>query len=338
MRWLGLPFTLLFGLVLRLRHLLYNSQLLKSRPTALPSIAIGNLSLGGSGKTPMTELLIALLSNRYKVAMLSRGYGRRTKGFRWVEVDDSSLQVGDEPLQVKRKFPHILVAVCENRHHGIDQLSQSGQLDLVILDDALQHRAILPDIRILLTSAARPFWCDFLFPVGKLRDLRSRSSAADAWVITKCGDNQEELAQRAGAQRWANGIPIFTSTVQYGEPQFNHAKPSAKIRKVIGLAGLADSRDFEAYLRSQYEVIEFISFRDHHAYSLSEITRIWDEHHTFADAMITTEKDWMRFSHLQIPANVVYGFIPIQTSMHDQPKFQHWLFQQLNTLIPHHVA
>ncbi|MFM7731545.1 MAG: tetraacyldisaccharide 4'-kinase, partial [Flavobacteriales bacterium] len=245
-----------------------------------------------------------------------------------------SVHVGDEPLQVKRKFPEIPVAVCENRLDGIEQMLKTCKLDLVILDDALQHRGILPDIRLLLTPAARPFWADYLIPVGKLRDLKSRSRAADAWVITKCGLHHQERVDEARATPWAEGIQVFSSSVRYGDVQVVHAPPSAGIRKVVGIAGLADSTDFEAHLRAQYEVIEFVQFRDHHAYSLDEITRVWDRNHHFADAIITTEKDWMRFLHLQMPSHIAYGFIPIKTEMHDPHRFQDWILQKIKTHIP----
>ena len=336
MRWLGYPIAILLGFILRLRHFLYDRNLLHAHRAGLPTIAIGNLSLGGSGKTPMTEYLIRILSKRYRVGVLSRGYGRKTKGFRWVEMQDSSASAGDEPIQIKRKFPEIHVAVCEDRLAGLEKMQRESRIDLVILDDALQHRPLIPDIRLLLTTAQRPFWKDALFPVGRLRDLTTRAYTAHAWIITKCNpEDEDRLRSEALSQQSNPFIPVFSSSITYGEVEAPLNKTNNPIRRVVGVAGLADSSAFRAFLEEQYELVEFVDFRDHHEFSQREIERLWKRQHNFADAIMTTEKDWMRIASLPLPEDIPIGFVRIETRIHQSDAFHEWLMNEISNIPTH---
>lgn len=193
-RWILLPLSLIYQLLVWVRNQLYDRGVLRSRRFDIPTIVVGNLIVGGAGKSPMTEYLIRLLADKYRVATLSRGYGRRTKGFRLVAVDSGASEVGDEPLQFKRKFPQITVAVSEDRCAGIDQLRETH--DLITLDDAYQHRRLQPGLSLLLFDYASLQQNRMLLPTGNYRDNFSAVKRADAIVITKCPSNLDNLKRK----------------------------------------------------------------------------------------------------------------------------------------------
>lgn len=187
------PFSFIYGLLISLRNLFYEAKLLRSTSFSLPVINVGNLSMGGTGKTPHIEYLIKMLSPYINVATLSRGYKRKSKGFRMVEVGDNAMTAGDEPLQFKRKFRHIPVAVSESRNIGIPNiLKQHPETHSILLDDAFQHRSVVPGLNILLTQYSEPFFEDYLLPLGTLREPRQSYERADLIIVTKC---PEELSE-----------------------------------------------------------------------------------------------------------------------------------------------
>ena len=187
LRWLLFPFSVLYRLITGLRNVAYNRGWLASTGFDLPVICVGNLSVGGTGKTPHIEYLVRLLRDTHAVATLSRGYGRSTKGFLEVQTTSDASEVGDEPLQFKHKFPQLQVAVDENRVHGVQQLLQSEQAPgVILLDDAFQHRRAKAGYYVLLTTYQAPYYRDFLLPTGNLREARSGSSRANSIVVTKC--------------------------------------------------------------------------------------------------------------------------------------------------------
>ncbi|MGK0638861.1 tetraacyldisaccharide 4'-kinase [Schleiferia thermophila] len=215
-RILLIPLVLPIYLVIKLRHILFNLEILLSeKPEEIRTIAVGNLSFGGTGKTPMVQLLIQLLSSEYQIAVLSRGYGRTTKGFRIVEPDDDYQDVGDEPLLIKQNFPDVPVAVCEDRLEGIRKLKgMYPDLNLIILDDALQHRKVHPDVSVLLTTWDKPYFSDCLFPAGTLRDLKERAKNVDVTVITKTPADasiQRKKALQSIHSKYS-GSPVFFCT------------------------------------------------------------------------------------------------------------------------------
>ena len=171
------------------RNIFYDLGVLKSISFEVPILSVGNLAVGGSGKTPLVEFLIRELKNEYHIAILSRGYGRKTRGFLWVETNISPEKTGDEPLQIKTKFNDVAVAVCEDRVAGAKRiLAEKPEINLVILDDAFQHRAIKPSLQLLLSVYSKPFFYDLLLPAGRLRERRNGAQRADAIIFTKCTD------------------------------------------------------------------------------------------------------------------------------------------------------
>jgi len=332
--------VLLFALILTLRHLFYDKGWLKSSQTEIPSICVGNLSVGGTGKTPFTELIIRTLkedrieaadSELYgftgslfdvvpkSVAVVSRGYKRKTKGFLQVTADGSAEQFGDEPLQIKRKFPDVTVVVDENRTEACAKLAHPdtpgyGRPDLIILDDAYQHRKVVPTRSILLTTYSRPFFHDVLLPIGRLRDLRSRATKADMIVVTKC----PSFIDNAGRQKWAKKIglndfnletcegvnregkvqKLLFATINYeklksvfpeGDPRYTHSK------SMLLYSGIADDGPLTSTLCETYKMMEHISYPDHHFFSKADIRSMEDAAKRYPTALlVTTEKDAQR--------------------------------------------
>ncbi len=213
-----------YTLVLALRNFFYDKGILKSYPSALPSICVGNITVGGTGKTPAVEMLIRLYRDSQRIAVVSRGYGRRTKGFRTVSVEDNYRDVGDEPLQIKRKFPDVTVVVDASRRRAVDALaamSPDVRPDLVILDDAFQHRRLRPDFSIVLVSSTRPVFKDSLLPIGRLRDLPNQIRRADMVIVTKMeGEipSSERLRWRESLEL-RKDIPLLFSGIKYLPPQ-----------------------------------------------------------------------------------------------------------------------
>ncbi|MEY3398115.1 MAG: tetraacyldisaccharide 4-kinase [Bacteroidota bacterium] len=346
LRFLLLPFSWLYGAILWCRHALYDSGVFKSERAPVITIVLGNLALGGTGKTPHSEYILKLLSSR-KVAFLSRGYGRSTKGFRWVDPQGDAAEFGDEPLQVARKFRHIPVAVCEDRQNGIRQmLSRFPDLEVVVLDDAFQHRPLKGDIRILLTTWQRPFWKDILVPAGRLRDLKSRASHADAIIVTKCPDelSEDALERLNNAINPGPGQKVFFSGLQYGEP-FS-ASPDVRLSPgspIIGFSGIADSGLFESCLREKFDLKKFKSFGDHHHYSLSELSDLTADVRTFGTPrpyLVTTEKDFSRLSGMKEwnPAENHLFCLPVAVAFKQQKEtFDSWLTERLDQIYGQHL-
>lgn len=189
-RWLLLPFSWLYGLIIIIRNWCYDAGVFKSHRFNIPVISVGNLDIGGAGKSPMTEYLVRLLKNKYALATLSRGYGRKTLGFLIAKSSATATEVGDEPAQFKQKFPEVTVAVCEKRVVGIEQLRASH--NLIILDDAYQHRAVTPGYSILLFDYSRVFEPHLMLPVGNLREPFSGRRRADTIIVTKCPDDLDK--------------------------------------------------------------------------------------------------------------------------------------------------
>lgn len=305
------PFTLLYGAVLHVRHSLYNGGILKSTRPIVPTIAIGNLALGGTGKTPMLELVLRTLEGTAPIATLSRGYGRKTSSIHEVEAGDDVERSGDEPLQVKHNFPGARVFVGADRVKAIGTIQQSvPDLKAMVLDDALQHRRLDAGLNILLTTAQRPYFDDALIPAGTLRDLRSRARAAQVVVVTKC----EALPSAAEQQRWRErlglraGQGLFFAGIEYGEPrtigngtvpvtQWVAPTDALTDNTVLLFTGLADPSPLVEHLRSKYRHLQHIAFPDHHAFTHADLRRLADVFGSFAagpKTLITTQKDAAR--------------------------------------------
>lgn len=282
------PISALISMGLYIRHRLYDAYILRSSNVQVPTICVGNLALGGTGKTPHVEYLIRQLSSRYHVAVLSRGYGRRTKGFRLVTPTDTSFTVGDEPLQIATKFPNIPVAVCEKRVLGVRNLLKVyPDLQLVILDDAFQHRAIRCDLNILLTAYDNLYVKDHVWPLGHLRDLRSRSHKADVIIVTKCSPDMLPIDKRITETMLhkASFQQLYFSAYQYA-PLPTEGTP-------LLVTGIANPQPLFDYVRTQRPNTELLAFPDHHDFTPPEVEIIKSRAKCF-DYVLTTEKDLPR--------------------------------------------
>jgi len=304
LRLLLLPFSMLYGLIVWIRNRCYDWGWAKSTVFSKPVIVVGNLAVGGTGKSPMTEYLVKLLNGKYEVATLSRGYGRKTRGFLTVPIDGTVEQCGDEPLQFKRKFPHVTVAVDENRVRGIRLLFQSGH-EAVILDDAYQHRALRPGFAILLFDYRSVSQRKWLLPAGNYRDSFRERRRADMVVITKTPPAATE-----GEKQWIRRsldlplhIPVLFSGIHYGplvslQPD-KHANEAMLTKKhtILLVTGIANPIPLYDYLQEQVQEIVHIRYPDHYRYTLATVRTIttrFDEIRNSSKLVITTEKDAQR--------------------------------------------
>ena len=311
-----------YWVTLKVRHLLYDKGLKKVYRPSVPSICIGNITVGGTGKTPHTEMIIRTLMEQEEwagknLSVLSRGYKRKSKGFQQVPVDGRALDYGDEPLQIKKKFPAITVAVDSSRAEGCRFLTNPESVktdkkgrrcifkdfpksDLIILDDAFQHRAVKASVNIVLVDYNRPIFKDHLMPMGKLRDLASRIKAADIVIVSKCPKymdawEKEKFEKRLGLNKNQH---IFFTTIAYdtpaaifpeGDPRYLYAQ------KLILFSGIANDAPLARHLSSNYQIVKHFNFPDHHKFSRADILSIRnaaDVHPT--SVVMTTEKDCQR--------------------------------------------
>ena len=305
-KWL-LPFSWIYGLVVWLRNQLFDIGVLKSKAYDIPIISVGNITVGGSGKTPHVEYLVRLLKKHAKVAVLSRGYKRKSKGF--VLADDSSdaTDIGDEPYQMKRKFPDIYVAVHKNRRNGIEKLTDNSianNTDVIILDDAFQHRFVKPGINILLVDYHRLIIYDKLLPAGRLRESKDGKVRADIVIVTKCPTELKPMDYRV-LTKAMNLYPyqsLLFSTLQYGDlqPMFGGEPRQLSTLKsdenVLLLTGIASPKQMILDLQPYTKNITSLSFGDHHRFTHKDYERINNTFESMPSpkVLVTTEKDAAR--------------------------------------------
>ena len=302
------PFTFLYWLAVVIRHFLYDSGIKKSQSFSIPIICVGNITVGGTGKTPHIEYLIRLLNEEYKVAVLSRGYKRQTSGFLKATIDSTAEEIGDEPRQLKQKFSNVEVAVDEDRVEGVAQLlNEVEKPEVVLLDDAFQHRKIRPGFNILLVDYSRPLLNDIMLPAGRLRDAVNQRRRADVIVITKCSANLdiEEKSEWENKYRTRPDQKVFFTYMIYEEavPIFLSQKPitlkDIKDQKisVLLVTGIANPKPLKEILLQYSENVILLKFPDHHAFSLKDISKIYDQYNamkSLGKIIVTTEKDATR--------------------------------------------
>jgi len=283
-------------------------------------IATGNLSAGGTGKSPMTEYLIRLLHTKYSLATLSRGYKRKTRGFLLADEYTGVQEIGDEPYQMYLKYKSVAkIAVGEERSIAIPNiLLEHPETQVILMDDGYQHRTVSPDFNILLTDYSYLFTDDHLLPWGRLREPRSGAKRAQAIIVTKCPHVLDEIEQQQISSRInayiAEATPIFFSSICYGKPVSLNGRPDLPL-KVLGFAGLANTELFEQYLNDKFELVEMISYADHHFYSNDEITQLVKKARATGSALITTEKDIVKFrskDKIQIIGDMPLFYIAIE--------------------------
>ncbi|MDG1046492.1 MAG: tetraacyldisaccharide 4'-kinase [Bacteroidia bacterium] len=306
------PIAAIYWLVTSIRNWCYDRQLFKSTSFEIPIISVGNLSVGGTGKTPMVEYLINLLSKKYTIAVLSRGYGRKTSGFLWVEKTRTAKEVGDEPLQIKCQCNQISVAVCENRVHGVQQiLKEKPETSLIILDDAFQHRRIQPKVSLLLSTYEKPYFKDWMLPAGNLRERRNSANRSDAIIMTKCPENFEKINQKSK--------PVFYAQSKYTNPGIN--------TPVFGFSGLANNAIFKKHLTQNYNLIGFQGFKDHNVYSQDQLDALAKKAN--GATLLCTEKDWVKIKNIN--TNHPIKKVGIAHQITEKNKFNNWLIQKIES-------
>jgi tetraacyldisaccharide 4'-kinase len=302
------PFALLYGAVISVRNFLFDQDILPSKEFDLPVISVGNISMGGTGKTPHVEYLIDLLKDEFNVATLSRGYLRRSRGFRVAEMGSSASEIGDEPRQLKQKYPDITVAVDRRRVHGIQKLlAASRDIDVIILDDAFQHRYVKPGKSILLMDYNRLVQDDFLLPAGRLREPRSAITRAHTILITRSPERIKPIELRSIVKRMDLGMHqhLFFTTVEYGDfkPVYDIADQREaswfknKDVPVLLLTGIANPRPLRKYARRISTRLTELRFPDHHTYTQRDMENITRKYYDLGDPnalILTTMKDAMR--------------------------------------------
>jgi tetraacyldisaccharide 4'-kinase len=304
------PASLIYGLITGIRNFLYNTEILKSESFAVPVICVGNITVGGTGKTPHTEYIADLLRQSLNVAVLSRGYKRTTKGFIIASPSSKPVDVGDEPLQISRKYPDIVVAVDADRVRGIKTiLEKAPDTGVVILDDGFQHRKVKPGLSILLTDYNRPIFEDYMLPYGNLREWRSNSFRADIIVVTKCPRNLNRFEKRLIAKQVGKApfqklfftsisykapLPLFTTNTETSVT-FDLGKCSEC--GVLLVTGIANPAPFREYMQKFFCEIDEINFPDHHDFDEKDIDRIAAQFNSLkatSKFIMTTEKDAIR--------------------------------------------
>lgn len=307
------PFSLLFWFIATVRNYLYDRGIFRSVSFNIPVIAVGNLSTGGTGKTPQTEYLIRLLSARYTVAVLSRGYKRKSKGFVLADINSNARQLGDEPYQFYRKFPDITVAVDANRKNGIEQLMDTQKPEVILLDDAYQHRRVKAGFYILLTAYGDLYADDYVLPAGNLRESRAGAKRAAIIIVTKCPPDmslkeQQEIMKKL---KPAAGQKVYFTYIEYDTAVYSEtghidAEKVKSIEKIL-VAGIAKPQPFFRYLQGSNDVCR--AYPDHHDFSESEVKEL--EALSQNKVIITTEKDYMRLCW-KLPKDRLF-YLPIRT-------------------------
>ena len=308
------PAAFLYKMGVTLRHRLFDWGILKSEKFDIPIICIGNITVGGTGKTPMAEMLIAYMSQMHRVALLSRGYGRRTRGYFEVQCDSHYRDVGDEPLQIKLKFPDTLVVVCEKRADAIRRIrAEHPEVDLIIMDDGFQHRYVEPKINVVMIDATRPIQHDRMLPAGTLRDLPEELHRAHYFIVTKCPEHMAPIDRRimckvliqvAYQRVYFTHFESFMPQPLYAEEA--DPEPLTHGREVIALSGIGNPKPFLRSLHERYRVVEEMTLDDHHIYRVRDMNALKGllARHPGA-VIVTTEKDAVKMTNrAKVPAEV----------------------------------
>lgn len=319
-RFLLFPFSLLYGLILHLRNKCYDYGILKSYSFSIPVIVVGNLATGGTGKSPMIEFLLKHFKTYHRLGVVSRGYKRQSKGYHEVFEGSTVGEVGDEPLQIKRKFPDVVVAVSEKRTTGIEKIK--SRVDAVLLDDAFQHREVKASQYILLTTYYDRYSKDFVLPTGNLREFRNGAKRADIIVVTKC---PPDLSRRESEQikkelNLRNHQKCFFASIAYASEIVNHTakKSLTELKQQIFtlVTGIANPDSLVAHLKNLGLTFKHSDFPDHHYFSDDELEKIQQE-----PLIVTTEKDYMRMAPRLKNPNVYFLPISVKILFDETPDF-----------------
>lgn len=330
------PASVLYGLGVNIRNYLFSCGILKSQTFDIPVISVGNLAAGGTGKTPHTEMIIQLLKSKYTVGVLSRGYGRKTKGFRLLDSTATPQNCGDEPYQMYLKYgSSVTFAVCEKRTEGIKRMREENpKLQVIVLDDAFQHQYVKPSLSIVLTEFNRPVFYDKLLPLGRLREPVSGLNRCDAVIVTKCPQNLKPIEYRIFINK-LNLFPyqkLFFSHLVYGTPKALFPTSTYGYISLDGLSdrdailsvtGIANPRPFVIYLRKHQAPVKVKTFGDHHNFTASDFEIIKDKFNSLQGEhkyIFTTEKDAVKIinnPHFPAELKPYIFYIPINVSIED---------------------
>ena len=325
------PFACIYGLFIGLRNKLFDWKILPSKSFSIPVISIGNLSAGGTGKTPHTEYLAELLKRKYNVAILSRGFRRKSRGYLLASDQHSQTDIGDEPMQYVKKFPDVTIAVDEKRKRGITRLlADKPGLDVILLDDAFQHRYVKPGKSILLTDYHYLYVDDYLLPTGQLRERAYGAKRADFIIVTKTPKIFSPITRRnlVKSLRPLAHQKLFFSYISYDEPVplklcQNQQPASPKYNYIIMVAGVANSYPLQEYLKSICNELVVIDFHDHHQYTIQDFEKIIREYQGIISkdkVIFTTEKDATRLDQEAFSSylsQLPFYYVPIRVKFHD---------------------
>ena len=332
MRYLLFPLSFIYGSITAIRNLLFDYGIFKSQSYTIPIICIGNLSLGGTGKTPHTQYLLDLLKNNYKVAVLSRGYGRKNSNLQFVEITSNAFEVGDEPLQLKQNNPECLVVVEKNRNKGVKKiLNDFPETEVILLDDGYQHRWIKAGFNIIITPFSSPYYKDYLMPVGKLRESKKGVSRANAVIFSKTPENTnptlkkgmlERLHLFAHQEAYFSGIEYHRFKCINNNTELEENNPYS----ITLVSGIANANPLIKYLEEKGHSINHLKYSDHHNYSSNDIDTILAEYNadkSIKKLILTTEKDATKLKQF-LPhfKDVNFYYIPIEIKIDQSKKFK----------------
>ncbi len=307
-RFVLFPLSILYWIIIWIRNKLYDKNILLSVSFNFPIICVGNLSVGGTGKSPMVEYLVRLLKDEYKVATMSRGYKRKTKGFAIANENTTAIDIGDEPMQFYKKFPDITVSVAEERLVSIPQLlHDKPDTRVIILDDAFQHRQVKAGLNIILTEYRDLFTRDFILPAGNLRDLKSSYKRADIIIVTKCkshltDEEKDKIVKEINPLAYQK---IFFTKIEYGSPYHLFTKEEKFLSpetNILLVCGIANPKPIKEVLNTYVATYDMMRFRDHHIFSIDDLKEIKEQFEkidTENKIILTTEKDGVRLAKFE---------------------------------------
>ena len=329
MRFLLYPFSFIYSLVIWIRNLFFDLGIFLSKEYSVPIICIGNITAGGTGKTPHTEYLLYLLCDK-KTAVLSRGYNRKTKGLVWVDVNSNPENVGDEPLQIKQKFPGTVVVVSGNRKKGIEKiLKKHPETEVILMDDGFQHRWVKAGMNILLNNYENTIYSDSLLPLGRLRESKKETSRADIIITTKCPKMTptEKIGINNQLNIAANQNSFFSSII------YNNWKPISTSEKISTndkyhitlVTSVANADNLKLHLEENGHIVNHLSFPDHHNFTKTDIENILSEYYSITsdkNIILSTEKDKVKLTNFKTKFDgIKLFFIPINIKIDREQEF-----------------
>jgi len=328
-RWYLYPFSLVYHWVTATRNLLYDWGIFRSAAFKTPIINVGNLSVGGSGKSPMVMYIAELLSREFRTGVLSRGYGRLTKGYHITNYESNYKTVGDEAMQLFERFKNrFVIGVSEERVPGARKMIADMELDVLVLDDAYQHRAIKPGFQILMTEFQDPYFRDYLLPAGDLRESRSGAARADVIVVSKCPEEltDEQKQDYRTRLRPRPDQAVFFSSISYDEHVYSHDRslPDNNLAyyDILLVTGIANPKPLLKHLSRFSDQVKHLKFRDHHNFTDEDIKNILKDYHQLGEyrLLLTTEKDYVRLNTFDYLRDLVY-YWPINATIGEPEKF-----------------